>query len=278
MVIDRIKAGSSRMHRVFLTLVLGLAWAPIVPAVDGAASAKATADSFGVDEPISIELTLTGVWGLDGYVITVDPAGKNPPMGLYMSGEAGFGSPIIRGWDRMRPLRHMVLLNKWVTLDRPGRYTVTIDSLVGVKRYITSVPITIVERDDARLQQACALWGERANGRSLEKVEDPQARAGYTLFGPASAQRYAQIVLMYLQDESLIPCLLQSASKVNLAPAMAFREMDSIAGVHALHQLMQSPITELSAEARKRLEQLKERTTKKNVRKAVADALTTTAQ
>jgi hypothetical protein len=78
---------------------------------------------------------------------------------------------------------------------------------------------------------------------------------------------------MYLQDESLIPCLLQSASKMNRAPAIAFREMDSVAAVRALQQLMRSPVVELAADARNRLGQLRERTRKDDVRKAAAEAL-----
>ena len=255
------------MRRALLVLLSALIATPVL-AIDGRATATVTADSFSLDEPIIIELVITGVGGLDGYVVTSDPPAANPPMGLYNSSEAGYGFPIVRGVDRNRPLRHRLLLNKWMTFDHPGRYNVTIDSLVGVKRYVTSVEINVVERDEARLQQSCTLWGERANGRSLEQEEGEYSRGG-----PRGQKAFARIVLMFMQRESLIPCLLQSASKENLAPAIAFREMDSVAAVHALQQLMRSPVPELSDEARKRLGQLQERTRKKNVRKAAADAL-----
>lgn len=260
------------MRRAFLLLVLGVVWAPFVQAAVSV-TARAAVGAFALGEPIIIEMLFRGTSGVDGYVVTADPSGRPPPMGLYMSQEAGFGFPIARGADPSRPLRHRLLLNKWMTLDQPGRYTVTVDTLIGGRRHITPVEINIVARDETRLRQTCARWSEQANGKSLPTVEHPKEFAEYFRYGPQFQQRYAQQVLMYLHDEALIPCLLQSASKSNLAPAVAFREMDSVAGVDALQQLSRSPVPELVAEARKRLEQVKERTKKQNVREAAAGVL-----
>jgi hypothetical protein len=263
----------TRHHRTLLgwthrpvILALGLAWATTLPAA-AALTATPTADSFSLHEPISIELVFAYVGNggrIDGYTITADPPGQNPPMGLYQSAEAGFMFPIPGSKVPGRGIRHMLLLNKWVTLDRPGRYNVTIDALVrdrtGVNRVVTTVPITLVERDEARLQRVCLQWAERANAKS-PKTEGLQDEI------------YAQQILMYLQEESLIPCLLHSASKANLAPAIAFREMDSVAAVRALQELIRSPVAELARDARARLEQLRERTKKDVVRKAAVVAL-----
>jgi hypothetical protein len=65
---------------------------------------------------------------------------------------------------------------------------------------------------------------------------------------------------------------LKSASRHNLAPAITFREIDTVASVHALRDLINSPIAEVAREARARLTQMIERTKKSDVRAAAAAA------
>jgi hypothetical protein len=262
--------------------------AAVVAMVGAAASpaatltARASAESFSIGEPIIIEMTFGGITRLINYGVEADPAGKNPPMGLFNSSEAGFGFPIGRTNPDL-PFRHDVLVNKWVTFDAPGSYRVTIDGMIGIpgdsasgRRFVRTVAVTVTERNEPRLQEACRQWSDIANVPpvAVPLPEDTTQLEPVDLYARSLApRRLAQQVLMYLQDEALIPCLLKSASRHNLAPAITLREIDSVASVQALRELVNSPIPEVSREARNRLIQMIERTKKPEIRAAAAAVL-----
>lgn len=256
-----------------------MVWATAAPAAT--VVARATSETFSIGEPIIIEMRFDGISALRNYGVEADPAGRNPPMGLFNSSEAGFGFPIAQTNPDL-PFRHDVLVNKWVTLDAPGRYKVTIDGVVRIPgsrdehRFVRSVMINVVERNEQRLQAACQQWSEIAivPPVAMPLDYDPALLEPVSLFSsPIPPRRFAQQVLMYLQDEALIPCLLKSASRHNLAPAITFREIDTVASVHALRDLINSPIPEVAREARARLTQMIERTKKSEVRAAAAVVL-----
>jgi hypothetical protein len=242
-------------------------------------TAQPAQTSFSLHEPVVIHLTFTalenakltpqfeleGILRVGGYRIITNPEAKSPPPGLYQSAEAGEAFPVRLFFSDERTAGYSVLLNKWVEFDRPGSYRVTIE--FPDARLTAVVAITITERDEARLQSACRELGEAAN------ITYPPLLffRGRQTANPA--RRDAQQALMYLREESLIPCLLQHASEVNVAPAIALREMDSVASVDALALLMQSPKDKLSAEARLRLGDLTNRTKKDDVRRAATAAL-----
>jgi hypothetical protein len=265
--------------RTLAAAVVAMLWAAAAPAAN--MTARASAESFSIGEPILIELTFEGISALRNYGVEADPPGKNPPMGLFNSSEAGFGFPVARPNPDL-PFRHDVLVNKWVTLDAPGSYRVTIDGVVsmpttrGEHRFTRTVVVNVVERNEQRLQAACQQWSGIAiiPPVAMPLDYDPALLEPVSLFSqPIPPRRFAQQVLMYLQDEALIPCLLKSASRHNLAPAITLREIDTVASVHALRDLINSPIPEVAREARARLTQMIERTKKSEVRAAAAAVL-----
>jgi hypothetical protein len=242
-------------------------------------TAKPAQESFSLHEPVVINLTFTALEGakltpqfeaqgmlrMGGYRVLADPGGKSPPAGLYQSAEAGEQFAIYLYFSEDRTAEHAILLNKSVEFDQPGQYKVTIE--FPDSRLAASVPVTITERDDARLQSVCQELGEAANASYPPLFTFKGSRFA------DPARQFAQQSLMYLREESLVPCLLQHATESNLAPMISLREMDSVTAAFALGVVMQSPQSKLSAEARRRVGELKDRTKKSEVRQAATSVL-----
>jgi hypothetical protein len=232
-------------------------------------TATPSADAFSLHEPIFINLAFRVVEseaeGLPrppqlrlAYFVESEPAGKRPPTGLPQATDQGF--PIFVRYAVDGEAHYSLLLNKWFEFDEPGRYEVTIEFYQPADVKVSTI-VTVTARDEERLEAACRQLGDAAS------VASPRRGVASSILPDAGE------ALMYLRDEALIPCLLDQAARGILAPAMALREMDSIAAVRALQQLTQSPLPTIAAEARRRLSELESRTSKNDVREEASSAL-----
>jgi hypothetical protein len=154
-----------RLH--YFVILLGFLSQAIQGAVTMSARLAEGVAPLGLGEPVVAEVTYTNESAQAvrlrfpasvTYMVKSSPSGSQPRPSLLANGletpDQGAGADLAPGAS----YRHLLLINQFVEFDKVGQYQITVSMRESDSE--ASFSIDIGERNEARLLNSCARWGE----------------------------------------------------------------------------------------------------------------------